>query len=478
MIHRIKQILLMIALLYLFYLLIAGIFSYLWPTPVSKQEKDNFQVSDLLGKEGETGVDRAVLVESPKDAFSRRIEIIRSATKELDICCHCVKSGESVDCIFGEVIKAADRGVKVRVLMDGKVSGMVGSHKDIPLALLSHPNIEYKLYNPVNLLTPWKWNVLLHDKFIIADDRMFMLGGRNMGDEYFNPPGYDGKVTYDRDALIINTASGSVKSDESVIPEAKAYMDSLWELSDSVSPSFSEKKRSTGEKEQERLRTVSDTFQKEYPGYYFPEQDAFSASVQTRKVSLLSNPIHTFKKEPLIGYKLKELLLTGEDIQIQTPYSTAHPLTLKAFRQISQQADSFTLLTNSLASSPNYPAFSAYLSNRGRFVATGVSIYEYQSTDSIHGKSMLMDSHISVVGSLNLDDRSLYIDTESVLVIDSPAFNQLLRTKFDALQSQSAKVGEDNRYVQGSVPILPVPAYKKVIMGLVSIFSNLFRFLI
>lgn len=79
-------------------------------------------------------------------------------------------------------------------------------------------------------------------------------------------------------------------------------------------------------------------------------------------------------------------------------------------------------LTNSMASSPNYPAFSAYSSQRAKFLATGVEIYEYQSTDSIHGKSCVADGRISVVGSFNLDDRSLYIDTESVLIIDSPEF--------------------------------------------------------
>ena len=45
---------------------------------------------------------------------------------------------------------------------------------------------------PVDLLRPWEWNALLHDKFILADDRMLLLGGRNIGDEYFAPPGYEG----------------------------------------------------------------------------------------------------------------------------------------------------------------------------------------------------------------------------------------------------------------------------------------------
>ena len=136
-------------------------------------------------------------------------------------------------------------------------------------------------------------------------------------------------------------------------------------------------------------------------------------------------------------------------------------------------------LTNSMASSPNYPAFSAYSSQRSKFLATGVEIYEYQSTDSIHGKSCVADGRISVVGSFNLDDRSLYIDTESVLIIDSPEVFAQLNAELDTLFAQSAAVGPDNAYLPGSgATALNVSLGKRLLMGFVSIFSRLFRFLI
>ncbi len=84
-----------------------------------------------------------------------------------------------------------------------------------------------------------------------------------------------------------------------------------------------------------------------------------------------------------------------------------------------------------------------------------------------------------MVGSFNLDDRSLYIDTESVLIIDSPEFFAQLNAELDTLFAQSAAVGPDNAYLPGSgATALNVSLGKRLLMGFVSIFSRLFRFLI
>ena len=184
------------------------------------------------------------------------------------------------------------------------------------------------------------------------------------------------------------------------------------------------------------------------------------------------------QKEPTLGATLAQLLSGCQKIRLQTPYATANPSTLAALTRLAKQGH-VEYLTNSMASSPNYPAFSAYSSQRAKFLATGVEIYEYQSTDSIHGKSCVADGRISVVGSFNLDDRSLYIDTESVLIIDSPEFFAQLNAELDTLFAQSAAVGPDNAYLPGSgATALNVSLGKRLLMGFVSIFSRLFRFLI
>lgn len=458
---------------YLVYALVGGVLTYLVPRRAQNVPKaESFYGSGL-------GPDRAVLVEDPQEAFARRVEVIRSAQSTLDVCCHCVKSGETAECFFAELLKAADRGVQVRVLLDGTVGGLSGERQDIALALRSHPNVEYRVYNPVDLFKVWEWNALLHDKFILADDSMLLLGGRNIGDEYFSPPGYGDSVTYDRDVLVLNTFAGTPASGKSVAAQVKTYMDLLWNAPETDAlPALSPRRQTDGLSAQERLKQTAARWEAASPAFYLPAKPAAQCAVSTQRITLLHNPVSAFKKEPTLGAALARLLSECEDIRIQTPYATANPYMLAALSSLAESGR-VEYLTNSMASSPNYPAFSAYSSQRAKFLATGVEIYEYQSMDSIHGKSCVADGRFSIVGSFNLDDRSLYIDTESVLVIDSPEFFAQLDGELDALFSQSARVGADNAYLpDGGAAVLEVSPGKRLRMGLVSVFSRLFRFLI
>ena len=308
---------------------------------------------------------------------------------------------------------------------------------------------------------------------------MLLLGGRNIGDEYFAPPGYEEAVTYDRDVLVLNDLAGTPDSSESVTAQAKIYMDTLWDAPETdkfgtLSPS----RRADGLAAQEYLKETAARWEAAAPSFYLPSEPASQCAVPTQRVTLLHNPVSPFKKEPTLGATLAQLLSGCQKIRLQTPYATANPSTLAALTRLAKQGH-VEYLTNSMASSPNYPAFSAYSSQRAKFLATGVEIYEYQSTDSIHGKSCVADGRISVVGSFNLDDRSLYIDTESVLIIDSPEFFAQLNAELDTLFAQSAAVGPDNAYLPGSgATALNVSLGKRLLMGFVSIFSRLFRFLI
>lgn len=426
----------------------------------------------------DVGCDRVVLVEHPQEAFSRRVELIRSAKKTLDVCYHNIKKGESADCFVGELIQAADRGVHVRVLLDDVLGGLQGEHKNLKLALLSHPNIEYRGYNPIHLLKPWDFHVRLHDKFIIADDAAMMLGGRNIGDEYFDPPYYDGKVTNDRDVLVLNTKANTKQSKDSVLADGAFYMNELW-TSNRTAPQeeLSNKELEEGKQAQSDAKAICNRWQKEYKDYYFPKETMEHVSLPTHQVSLLHNPLDGYKKEPVVGATVCNLLKNGKDIIIQTPYATANKYLLHALKMIAHDAD-VTLLTNSLASSPNYPAFSNYITQRKKFIQTGVNIYEYQSKDSIHGKTCLANERLSIVGSLNLDDRSLYIDTESVLVIDSKPFYQQLHQEMCQLIDDSAFVMPDNTYDPNAQGIVEVSFGKKCMMWVVSIFSRMFQCLI
>ena len=460
-------------IIYLIAAVAAAVLPYLAPKHVSHLPDSSIYYGDKAGP------DFAVLVEEPQDAFARRVEIIRSAESTLDVCCHNLKAGKSVDCIMGEIFSAADRGVKVRLMLDGTLGGLKGEHAELKNAVLSHPNIEFRGYNPMKIYNPWTWNVVLHDKFIIADDKMLLLGGRNMGDEYFAPPYYKKPVTRDRDVLVLNSMAGTDKSADSVTHQASEYMDRLWNAPETEHYShYTGRKYEIGLKAQQQAKDLCAQWEEKYPDYYLPEKPVEEICVPTRRITMVSNPLSDFKAEPYVGAAVGQLLCDCDSVHIQTPYATANRHTLRTLAKIASDTD-LRIQTNSMASSPNFPAFSNYVSQRRKFVNTGAQIYEYQSRDSIHGKSCTADGRISVVGSFNLDDRSLYIDTESMLVIDSPEFYELLEGEINSLQDSSALVGEDNKYVPGQdVEILDVSFGKKALMYTVSVFSRLLQFLI
>ena len=202
-------------------------------------------------------------------------------------------------------------------------------------------------------------------------------------------------------------------------------------------------------------------------------------TVPAGKIRFIHNPIQPGPKEPWVGYQLLELGRRAQySILLQSPYIVAGDRLQEAFQILSAQVP-VTALTNSLASSPNYPAFSYYSATRRRLLKIGVTLEEYQSENSIHGKSYLMDEHLCAVGSFNLDDRSIFINTETMLVIDSPAFYRLLADALSVYRAQSLTVGPDNQYLPAEhVTEQPVPAGKKLLMQVFSWPMRLIRFLI
>lgn len=471
---------LVLVICYLVYVLAAGVLPYLCQPEVDAGEKQRLDVERFYVQEGDGPcADRVALVETPQEAFDTRIRMIAEARERLDIVYHCVKDGETSEQFFSQVINAADRGVKVRLLLDGKVGGMGGERQGIALALASHPNIEYRVYNPIHVLKPWEWNALLHDKFILVDNRLMLLGGRNIGDEYFNPEGYTGSVTYDRDVLVYHTDPDA----PGVLDEARAYLEEdLWNVPE-ARPAFGALSAKQGEQAQaaaQELRRCDRALRRSRPALFSGQVDYTADTLPAGKVSLIHNPTHAGPKQPWVGWQLAQMALRAQDeILLQSPYTTGSGALLRTFREVGKGDADFTLVTNSMASSPNLPAFSCYLFERKHLAETGVRIYEYQSTDSIHGKSYLFDGRLCAVGSLNLDDRSLYIDTESMLVIDSPAFYQELSGAINGYRAQALLVGPDNRYVPDeAVAQAPVPALKRGLMHVASWIFRVFQFLV
>lgn len=404
--------------------------------------------------------DRAALVETRKDAWNARMALIGAAEESLDIVYHSVQADTCGQAFWGEVLHAADRGVKVRVLLDGKVGASSRQAKKTMRALAAHPRIACRRFNPAHPLRPWQWHALLHDKFIIMDGRYVLLGGRNIGDRYYGPAGYKGALVEDRDVL----AAGSV------LDAMKAYMTLLWEHEASVPYRAA---KGPAERTYAALHGRAAELRALHPAWYEKTLRDFEAGmVEAARIVLLHNPVHTGQKEPVIGKALHALgQRSRRSVLIQTPYMTGNQAFLDAIAQVNGQAP-VSIQTNALAVSPNSIAFSNYHANRQAFADASANIYEYHGPGSIHGKSAVFDGRLSAVGSLNLDDRSVYIDTESMLLIDSPAFARQLTAEIEALSAQSFRADGDGTCDSGA------PAGKRAAIRVLSWLTRPVRFLI
>ena len=207
---------------------------------------------------------------------------------------------------------------------------------------------------------------------------------------------------------------------------------------------------------------------------YIPE------TVAINKATLISNPTHILAKEPWVWYQVQYLMAHAEkQAYIHTPYAVFSKDMYEGMKEAADHVPEVTMLLNATSVGDNFMASSDYTRNRGKILDTGVSLREYFGDHSSHGKSILIDDRLSIVGSYNLDMRSTYVDTETMLVIDGEEFNRQLKACIDTLEDDSLAVQKDGTYVTDpEVPVIPVPSKKKVIFAVTSRLFQLFRYLI
>lgn len=299
---------------------------------------------------GTAGPDRACVIETPQDALNVRIALARSATATLDITYHTFKESVCADAFLGEVLQAADRGVRVRILLDGKLGAL---RRKTMRALQQHPQISFRLYNPLRLFQPWKWHAVLHDKYIIADEQWLLLGGRNFDPRQFGLADHKHLLKHDRDVLVWKAQAGTTGR-QSVLEQIRQYNDLLWNSEDAVPIRGGSKRRY----DYRKFYDAATRFEKSHTQFYALDIEAYKRrTVETFQINLLHNPIHTSRKKPWVAWQLKKLLSHAkEQVIVQTPFATASEDLLTGMVAAARQVR-LTVLTNSLASSPNTPDF-------------------------------------------------------------------------------------------------------------------------
>ncbi|NMA95382.1 MAG: phospholipase D family protein [Clostridiales bacterium] len=472
------KIIKIVLLLWILYALITGVFIFIKPKEISIDFVNSFSVDDFYSEQ--VGPDRGILMDNPLESGLARLKIIDSAKETLDISYFSIESGEAPNLFFGALIDAADRGVKVNLLLDGIFYGLNGKFRSILYILIDHPNMNLKLYEPLNLLKPWTLNNRMHDKYIIADESVAIMGGRNIGDKYFAPEWYEANVTNDRDIIIINSKPGDTSS---VIYQMSSYFNKIWnhEFSKPVKKRLFYIRTKRAMRKYEELRRKSNMAREENQALFEQPINLMEISFPINKASFIHNPLERFSKEPWCWYQITELMKSSkESIFIQSPYIIPNKQMIEGYLDRYEPIDiDITALTNSLGSTPNLPAYSGYIRYRKKLIDSGINVYEYQSRDSLHTKSFIIDDNLLAVGSFNSDPRSAYLSTESMLIIHSSGAVEKIEENVQDFFDKSLLVDEDYSYLpKEGVAIEPVNPLKAFAIYALSYIIRWFEFLL
>lgn len=476
---KIIKTIIILLILYVIYMILGATLPFVSHKEVSDSVKEKLDVNRFFG-DG-VSVDRAAVVEDSDEALDIRLRMLNDAKEKIIMSSFSFKTDRSSREVFATVLAAADRGVKVEIIADGLSAGIDMKRDPMYYVLAAHDNITIKYYNLFSLLEPWSFNGRLHDKYVIIDDRMLILGGRNTSNYFLGT--YNTKVlSYDRDIFVYNTVAGTDRSGESVIHEVEEYFYTLWNYKDSEivfdKVPISRKSKITSAK-----NMLEETYQNllaERSDIMSEEFDYMAYTVPTNKITLITNPIHIMSKEPYIWYQINELMQNAKErVIIQTPYVVLNKTMENDLSKLKGKLKQFDILINSVEVGDNYMASSDYLFNKQDVLDTGATIYEFAGEHSMHDKSVLIDDDISIIGSYNFDMRSVYLDTETMLVVHGEEFNEELENVMNSMKEQSYEVDSKGEYVAGEDVALPeLPWWKKIAFRVTSVLFQIIRYLL
>jgi len=423
-------------LLCLGYLIVFGALIFHLPLVVGSEH--SYDIQTMMTPSDE--VTHAYLVEDTTIALDLRLAMIGAAEHTINIAYYSIHNDKLGELFFGALLAAADRGVRVNIILDHIVSLKVKNDTVFHESLMFHENIRFMYYEPVNPLRPYTLQNRLHDKILMVDGVYGLTGGRNIGERFLDANNTTVK-TYDRDVFVF----GDGTPHETVV----AMDDYFATLSDHPFTKEMHADATTARK------TLKDSMRALYSSY--TEENDLPATLATIKAAAIvveratfvTNPISRLHKDPVVLKTLAELAEHHDTWVIQSPYLSLSPLMREYLPDTEGKA--ITVLSNSLSSNSNTIMMSGHALFRTE-IAEHATLYEYQDEHSIHAKSFIFGSEISVIGAYNIDPRSTTLSTENVMVILSETFTDEVRAAIDGLILQSLEVSPDGTYRNGPGP--------------------------
>jgi putative cardiolipin synthase len=381
------------------------------------------------------------------DAFAARMLLARAADRSLDVQYYIWHDDLSGRLLLQELHEAAARGVRVRLLLDD--NGIAGL--DVTLAALdAHPNIEERLFNPfpsrtlrwTGYLTDFsRLNRRMHNKSFTADNQASIVGGRNVGDEYFDAA--EGSVFVDLDVLAVGP----------VVREVSRDFDGYWASGsaypvDRLVPPAEGPLQIAADEEKAKV-FVDAVRQSDFVLQLMERRLPFEWG---RALLVSDDPakgLGDAAESALLPHKLGELL--GEpraEVELISAYFVPGEST-GLFTSMAKRGVRLTVLTNSFEATDVAVVHAGYAKRRKELLEAGVTLYELKrispqsqsarsfvgssgsSASSLHAKTFSVDRARVFVGSFNFDPRSANLNTEMGILIDSAALAQRIASSFE-----------------------------------------------
>jgi len=402
------------------------------------------------------------------DALGARLALIDRAERTIDAQYFLMKPDSAGRLFAGKLLEAADRGVRVRLLLDDIFTTV---DDDAFLLLNQHPNIELRLFNPIgrggvyyaNYLGDFKLaNRRMHNKSFTVDNQMSIVGGRNIADEYFELLA-DAEFV-DFDMLTVGP----------VAAEISLTFDRFWNHKLAVPMEAFAEGKDLPDFELARKNVDKNIIEASQSIYGRALASPLMHEIIEDRVELFTGKSRVITDDPekllnkvsddqkILVTALAEMIDDAEsEVVIITPYFIPGKRGVEFWRSITNKGVRVAVITNSLASNNHVPVHGGYARYRHDMLDAGVEMYEVrvdaskvpeggikQSYESLtlHTKLVFIDRRYTFVGSLNLDPRSIDINTEAGVLIDSEGLaGQLTGGLFEALPSFAYRLSENEK---------------------------------
>lgn len=409
----------------------------------------------LASTPGQSGLH---LLVSGQEAFAARAALAESAQRTLDLQYYIVTQDSTATQLLYRALRAAQRGVRVRLLIDDMNTGF----RDSDLAMLAlNPNVEVRLFNPfairgfsslsrvLELLgNGERLNRRMHNKLWIVDNSVAVMGGRNLGDAYFDAASDSGFA--DLDVLVAGP----------VVPEISRSFDQYWNSEWAVPiEAFVNTPASDGEVDR-AAKDMTARAEQFRSGDYARTLRTLELGrlVRAGQLPLIAANATALSDAPGdpradvpdkkggIFPVLRQIVEKAQrEVIMISPYLVPGDRSLEVICGLTQRGVRVRMLTNSLASTDVPLVHAGYARHRPRLLACGVELHELRplvhrlarlrpglsSGASLHSKAVIVDGQFVLIGSMNLDPRSRLLNTEVALQIESAQLGQQLGSLFD-----------------------------------------------